>query len=86
MQLNIPVAKEQRIVAAMVGLFPIPLIPDPEWTGEPDEIPLVPEFTGDEWAKEAIVRWIKVQEHRWRVSEAIKTARESTIIDADLLD
>jgi len=84
MQIDIPGDKRDRIKAAMKGLYKIPLIPDPDFVGE-GAAPHIPEFTDDEWMKEAIIRWIKNAVHRWEASTAITVARDSILVDDTLV-
>ena len=84
MQFDIPVEKRDRIKDAMKGLYPIPLIPDPDYSGG-GEAPLINEFTDEEWMKEATIRLIKNVVHRWESSTAIETARDLILRDETLL-
>ncbi len=84
---TIPDAKVQRIIDTMKGLYPIPMIPDPNFVSDPThpeiEAPLVPQFTGNQWAKECVRRWIRDQVARWEQMQAkdkIKFAPEDDII------
>ena len=78
-------AKLPRIISAMKGLYPIPMIEDPEWVdpGDGSTAPMIPEFTDNEWAKEAVRRWIRNQVARWEqkvAKDAIIYAPEDDII------
>jgi len=59
--------KVQRVIAAMKGLHPIPRIPDPDWVnpGDGSERPKVDEYTGPQWAKERVRRWIRDEVARY---------------------
>ncbi len=75
---TIPDDQVDRVKEAIIGLFPIPTVIDEE-TEE-----TIPEFTPAEWLKEKIRRWIIQQVHRYEEVQAVKTAKESVIIDDDL--
>jgi hypothetical protein len=81
MILDFDQAHRPRIIAAMKGLYPIPLIPDPAWKGDPIMAPLVPEFTDNEWVKEAIIQRMNRDIHRWESHVAARAARNAVICD-----
>jgi len=54
-------AKIGRVADALAGLYPIPLIPDPQQPGQQ-----IPQFTKNQWAKECIRRWVIKQVARWK--------------------
>jgi hypothetical protein len=56
-----------KVAEAMAGLYPIPQISDPAWEDPQDgsTAPMVPEFTPNQWAKEAIRRWVISQVARY---------------------
>ena len=64
-----------RIVAALKGLFPIPLDEDGE-----------PLFTDNAWAKEYTRRWWKAQVSRYEEGQSVAAARGSVVAipDADI--
>lgn len=86
MQLNIPPEKQQRILDAMKGVYPIPTIPDPSFSGNPANAPRIPKFTDEEWARHVIIRYIKEDVYRWEVSQASKIASDSIALDDDLVN
>lgn len=59
---TIPNDKLPRIVEAMKGFYPIPMIDNPEFDSEQEEsetnLRLIPEFTDNQWAKEAVRRLV----------------------------
>jgi hypothetical protein len=63
---NIEDTKIERIKNALVGLYPIPSIEDPENPGQ-----FIPEFTENQWAKESVRRWIVKQVARWEQKQAM---------------
>jgi len=84
---NIPSEALPRIIAAMVGLYPIPQIPDPEWVdpGDGSEAPIVNEFTDSQWAKEALRRKIIRDVRRWERKVATGIANNNVTEDDNLL-
>lgn len=72
---TIPDAKLQRVVNAMEGMFKIP---DVDEDGTPD-------FTPNQWAKEAVRRWIISIVQRWEASEAMKAAGAAVQADNTLV-
>lgn len=62
---NIDNGKIERVKDAMAGLFPIPMIPDPEHPGEQ-----IPQFTKTQWAKECVRLWIVKQVARYEQKKA----------------
>lgn len=64
---NIPSDKLPRIIAAMVGFFPVPQVN----TGTEEEPVWEPEFTNSQWAKESVRRWIVRQVQRWETRVAM---------------
>jgi hypothetical protein len=70
---TVPSAKKQRIVDAMKGLYPIPSVTNKE-TGLEE-----PEFTDNQWAKEAIRRLIVRDVSRWET----KVAKEAAAVKKD---
>ena len=60
-------SNEQRIIDAMKGLYPIPIIDD------------IPEFTDTQWAKESLRRLVVRDVKRWENKVAI----ESVSVSAD---
>ena len=84
---TVPADKLPRIVAAMVGLYPVPQIPDPEWVdpGDGSEAPLVNEFTDGQWAKEALRRKVIRDVRRWEHKVATDAASAGVTEDNDLL-
>jgi hypothetical protein len=71
---NIPDDKLPRIVAAMRGLYPVPL--DAEGT---------PLFTDNQWAKEAIRRLVVRDVRRWEQKVASDAAIGTVTADDTLL-
>ncbi len=71
---NVPNGKLPRIVAAMKGLYPIPV--DAEG---------VPFFTAAEWAKEAVRRLIVRDVRRWELARRVAAIKESASLDDGLL-
>ena len=71
---TIPDAKLQRIVDAMKGLYPIPWIPDPQ-----DPETEIPEFTDNQWAKEALRRLVVRSVSRWET----KVAKDAAAVSLD---
>ena len=84
---NVPADKLPRIVAAVVGLYPVPQIPDPEWVdpGDGSEAPMVNEFTDGQWAKEAVRRLVIRNVRRWEHKVATVAAKVGVTEDNDLL-
>lgn len=84
---NVPADKLPRIIAAMVGLYPVPTIPDPDWIdpGDGSEAPMVPEFTDGQWAKEAVRRKVIRDVRRWEHKVATDAAGGGVTEDNDLL-
>jgi len=78
---NIPSGKAQIIVDTMIRKFPIPKIPDPNWVDPKDGTGalMINEFTDNQWAKEAIRRWI-ITECRERL---IRDAKDAVDVSAD---
>ncbi len=72
---DIPNEKVQRVANAMCGIFPIPI----------DEESGIPLFTKNQWAKEAIRRFVIKTVGRWEKKIAIDEARNNTPEDDDLL-
>lgn len=75
---TIPANKIGRIVTAMKGLYPIPHIPDPDNEGQ-----MIPQFTGGQWAKESVRRWIRNQVARYEqkmAKDAISFLPEDDIV------
>lgn len=85
---TVPSDKIGRIVAAMGGLYPIPQIPDPEWVdpGDGSEAPMVDEFTGSQWAKEALRRLVRRDVARWERKVAGAAAVGAITEDDELLN
>jgi len=70
--------KIERVKSAMAGLYPIPIIPDPE---NPEN--QIPQFTENQWAKESVRRWMVRQVARWEQLQAQKGivySEEDTLI------
>ena len=83
LQTNIPQAKRIRIAVALKGRYPIPMVPDPKST--PDDIlPLVPEYTDDEWLEVALIKIIKREVKAWETKIATKAAADSILSDIGL--
>ena len=84
---NVPADKLPRIVAAMVGLYPVPQIPDPNWVdpGDGSQAPMVNEFTNNQWAKEALRRKVIRDVRRWEHKVATDAAGGAITEDDDLL-
>jgi hypothetical protein len=59
-------AKIGRVADALAGLYPIPLIQDPN---DPEQ--RIPQFTKNQWAKECIRRWVVRQAARWEQKVAL---------------
>lgn len=47
-----------RVDNALQALWPIPLIPDPDFVGDPNDAPLIPEYTPIQWAKIRIIYFL----------------------------
>lgn len=62
-----------RVSNAIKGLWPIPKIADPDYTGD-GEAPLVDQFTATVWAKKNIIKFLKRTVHRYENSVAKKAA------------
>jgi len=71
---TIPDDKLPRVVEAMEGMFGIP---DMNGDGQPD-------FTPNQWAKEAVRRFIVSTVRRWEASEAAKAAAGAVVADDDI--
>lgn len=84
---SVPAEALPRIMAAMAGLYPVPTIPDPEWEdpGDGSEAPMVPEFSGGQWAKEAMRRLVIRDVRRWEQKVASAAAAGAISDDDDLL-
>ncbi len=84
---DVPADKLPRIVAAMVGVYPVPQIPDPDWVdpGDGSEPPMVNEFTDNQWAKEALRRLVIRDVRRWEHKVATAAAGAGVTEDNDLL-
>jgi len=54
-----------RINAANQGLWPIPQIPDPDFVGDPEDAPLIDEFTAVQWGKILLIRYLIKTVRRW---------------------
>jgi len=65
----------QRIINAMKGLYPIPMVDE----GTQEEPDMHPEFTESEWAKEAVRRIVIRDVSRWEN----KVAQELASINPD---
>jgi hypothetical protein len=83
---DIPADKIQRIIDAMVGIYPIPKIEDPEWVDPEDgsTAPMIPEFTPVQWSKEAVRRFVVKTVRRWEQHQAIQAV--DVPVDEDLLE
>jgi len=79
-QFTITDEKVQRVKNAIAGLYPIPLIEDPENPGK-----FIPEFTKGQWAKEGVRRWLIRQVQRWETVSAVETAKENVVYEDDLV-
>jgi len=69
----------QRVRTAMVGLYPIPMITDPE-----NEEEMIPEYTESQWSKKCVENWIKKQVQRFEEMEAkkeIKLTSTDNLVD-----
>ena len=68
-----------RIITALEGLYPIPMIN----VGTETEMDMQPEFTPEQWAKECTRRWIVTQVARYEqkiAKEAILYKEENNLI------
>ena len=83
----VPASKLPRIVAAMVGLYPVPQISDPKWVdpGDSSTAPMIPEFTDAQWAKEAVRRLVIRDVRRWEHKVATEAPGAGVTEDDDLL-
>ena len=74
-------AKLPDVIAAMKYFYPIPMIPDPDWVDPQDgsQVPIIPQFTDNQWAKEVPRRWIVSQVRRHKQV----LANEAAIVQAD---
>jgi len=68
---TIPDDKIQRVVNAMKGLYPIPMINN----GTVENPNLVPEFTDSQWAKERVRRFIRDTVARYEQRVAIESVK-----------
>jgi hypothetical protein len=74
-----------RIIEAMAGLYPIPQIENPDWD-DSDMVPrMIPEFTVQQWAKQAIMRRTINDVLRWERGVVKRAARNSVVRDNTLL-
>lgn len=64
--LTIPTASLPRITTAMVGIYPVPMIEDPENPGE-----MIPAFTENQWAKQCLLHFVRrtVRRYEQKVSD-----------------
>ena len=77
--LTIPTAALPRITTAMAGLYPIPMIEDPE---NPDE--QIPEYTENQWAKMCVLQFVRRSVQRYEqklANEAAVVPIDPTIVD-----
>jgi len=63
--ITIPDEKLERVVNALIGLYPIPLIDDLENEGEK-----IPEFAENQWAKQCVINFLKRSVARYEQREA----------------
>ena len=77
--LSIPAENLAEVIETIIWLQPIPQIPDPEWeySEEVPEAPLIDEYTGAQWGKEFIRRWLIKNIKNKRASIAAAEARET---------
>lgn len=81
--LTIPTAKLPQIIAAFKGIYPIPLIDDPEHEGE-DDPEQIPKYTDNQWAKQCLRAHIIRTDTRWRqkvANEAAKVTPDDTLAE-----
>jgi len=71
---SVPADKLPRIMEAMEGVYPIPT--------DAEGVPL---FTGGQWAKEAVRRFVIRTVLRWERKVAVDMAAETISEDNDLL-
>ena len=85
--LSVPIGQVPRVKAALLWLFPIPQIPDPEWIdpGDGSTAPMVDAFSENDWMKESIRRWIISQVKRYERWEAANDARDGVATDDTLI-
>ena len=83
---TIPDNKISDVADTMKWLFPIPQIPNPafiDYEQTPDEPLTINEFTDNEWAKEAVRRWLiaQVKRHKdYLAKEAINNPADNTLV------
>ncbi len=77
--LSIPDGNVAEVIETIVWLQAIPQIPDPNWVNPEDgtSAPLVDKYTGAQWAREFIRRWLIENIKNKRQSLAMQAAREA---------
>lgn len=70
--LNIPQKYSQDLVDALNGRHKVPMIPDPDWEGNPvtDEQPMVPLYSPVDWAKRVVVNFLVDELYKWEKTTA----------------
>jgi hypothetical protein len=79
---TIPNEKVDGLVEAIFWLWPIPMVNNPSF-GEEGEPEFIPEYEENEWAKEAIRRFLIKQHKRYLdfvAKEAIDTPEDNSLI------
>ena len=84
---NIPANKLPRIINAIKGLYPIPMIEDPEWVDPEDgsSAPIINEFTDAQWAKERVRRFIISTVGRYERRTAMDIAAELVSVEDEIV-
>jgi len=77
--LTIPQAALPRITAAMKGLYPIPMVEDPENPGQQ-----IPQYTDNQWAKQCVMSFVRrsVRRYEQRLSDIEHAVEE----DPDIIE
>lgn len=83
MSFKIDDSKNERVKEAMAGLFPIPMIPDPDQ--KKNKGLHIPKFTKEQWARECVRQWIIKQVSRYETKvriekDAILNNPEDTLV------
>jgi len=72
-----------RLQIAMAGLYPIPMIPDPDFIApaeEPDaDAPEVPQYDGNDWVVVCMQQWAQAQINRWEARGRVNAAKAATV-------
>ena len=86
--LTIPDENVAEVIETIKWLQAIPQILDPEWVDPKDgtTVPLIDEYTGAQWAKEFIRRWLIQNIKNKRESLAAKAAMDAIEVGDDFIE